>query len=418
MVDVPRKDHARKKRTKKIIYGLLIVLFLVIVTWGVYRLEPAAPSIDRSSVWLGKVERGSMVIEVRGPGTLVPEEERWVAASTAGRVEKIIVLPGSKVTKNTVLMVLGNPELERDALDAELQLEAGVAELEDLQVELQRRTLEQQALAASVKADFLQKSLEADLNEELAREGLISDLTLKLSRLSAEEAEKRHQLEKERLRINERSVKARIDAKEAEISRIRGLYQLRKKQVDMLKVKAGIGGVLQQTPVEVGQLIPVGGILGKVAVPGRLRAELRIPETQAKDVIVGLSASIDTRNGVIPGEVIRVDPAATQGTVTVDVALKGDLPLGARPDLNVDGTVQISYLEDVVKMGRPVFGQPNSTIGIFKLVQDTNEAIRTSIRLGSTSVTTVQVLEGLREGDEVILSDTSAFDGYDKIRIE
>jgi len=397
---------------------VLIVMLLAVVTWGVTRLEPAAPSIERSSVWLGKVERGSMVIEVRGPGTLVPEEEWWVAASTEGRVEEIYVLPGSIVKKDTVLLVLGNPELERDALDAELQLEESIAELDDLEVELQRRTLEQQALAASVKADYLQRSLESDLNEELAKEGLISDLTLKLSQLSAEEAEKRHQIEEERMRIDGRSVKARIAAKEAEISRLRALFQLRLQQVDMLKVKAGINGVLQQTPVEVGQQIPSGGILGKVAVPGNLKAELRIPETQAKDVVVGLAASIDTRNGIIPGEVIRVDPAAQQGTVLVDVALKGDLPTGARPDLNVDGTVQISYLQDVIKMGRPAFGQPNSTIGIFKLVHNTDEAIRTSIRLGATSVTTVQVLDGLREGDEVILSDTSTFDGYDKIRIE
>lgn len=418
MVDVPRTGYARKKRIRQILFTVVALAALAVATWGLSRLEPAPPSVERSSVFIGKVERGPLVVEVRGPGTLVPEEIRWVAASTEGRVEKIPVLPGTSVREDTVLVILDNPELERQVQDSALQLQKEEAELENLKVELQRQSLDQEAAAAQIRATYLQQSLQADLNESLAKQGLISNLNLKLSQLSAEESQKRYELEQKRLQINADAVKAQIRAKEAGVSQIRGMYELRRRQLEMLKVRSGIRGVLQETPVEVGQRVSIGGILGKVAVPGRLKAELKIPETQAKDVVVGLPARIDTRNGIIPGEVVRVDPAARQGTVTVDVTLNGELPPGARPDLNVDGTIQIDRLDDVLKMSRPAFGQADSTVGIFRLLRDSKDAARVRVHLGRTSVTTVQVLEGLNEGDEVILSDTSAYDEYDRIRLD
>lgn len=417
MVDIPRQGYARNKRIKITVFSILIIILLAAGTWFASRLEPALPTVDRASIWLGTVEEGSMIIEVRGPGKLIPEVETWIAAATEGRIEKIFVLPGSEVTKDTVLVLLSNPELEREALDAKLQLEEAVAELENLRVELQRRSLEQQASVARMKADFVEKSMEADLNKDLAESGLISSQELRVSQINAEEAEKLHEIEEERLKIDKKSAQAQIDAKQAELSRLRGMHELRLRQVDMLKVKAGIDGVLQQITVEVGKRIPAGDNLGKVAVPGRLKAQLRIPETQAKDVVTGLITSIDTRNGIIPGQVTRVDPAAQEGTVTVDVALTGDLPAGARPDLNVDGKIQIDKLDNAVKMGRPPYGQANSTIGMFKLIPGTDEAVRIKVKMGKTSVSSVQVLEGLRAGDEVILSDTSEYDEYEKIRI-
>lgn len=418
MVDVPRTGYARKKRIRQVLFTILVLAALGVATWGLSRLEPAPPSIERSSVFIGKVERGPLVVEVRGPGTLVPEEIRWVAASTEGRVEKIPILPGTSVQEDTVLVILDNPELQRQVLDSELQLQKEEAELENLRVDLQRQALDQEASAAGIRATYLENSLRADLYESLAKEGLTSKLDLKLTQLSAEEAQKRYELEQRRLQINADAVKAQIRAKEAGLAQIRGMYDLRRRQLDMLQVRAGIRGVLQETPVEVGQRVSIGAILGRVAVPGRLKAELRIPETQAKDVIVGLPAKIDTRNGIIPGEVVRVDPAARQGTVTVDVTLKGALPAGARPDLNVDGTIQIDRLDNVLKMSRPAFGQADSRIGIFRLLDDGRDAVRVQVQLGRTSVTTVQVVEGLNEGDQVILSDTSAYDEFDKIRLD
>lgn len=417
MVDVPRKGVARKKKIKRAIYAILTVIVLGAVTWGLSQLEPAAPSVDRASLYIDEVERGPMVIQVRGAGTLVPEEIRWISSSVSGRVEQIKELPGTAVQPETVLMILDNPELERDVVDAELQLRRGRAELENLKVELQRQFLSQEAQAASVQADFKGARLQADLNEELAEEGLIAPLNKQLSDVTAEELDKRNQIEQERLRINAQATKASINAKEAELAQLEALYNLRRRQVDMLRVRAGISGVLQQTPVEVGQQVPPGTILGKVAVPEKLKAELRIPETQAKDVQIGQSAIIDTRSAEIEGRVIRIDPAAVEGTVTVDVALIGQLPPGARPDLNVDGTITIDRLEDVLKVGRPAYGQADSTIGLFKLINDGTEAIRVTVRLGRSSVTTIQVLEGLQEGDRVVLSDTSAWDNFDRIRL-
>ncbi len=418
MTDLPRTGYARRKRIRRILIGAILLLGVAAATWGLSRLKPAAPTVDRSSVWLGEVEAGPMSIEVRGPGTLVPEEIRWIAAPVSGRVERIKVLPGTTVAADSVLMTLDNPELQQETLSAELQLRQATAELEDLKVELESARLTQEAQTAAVSADYQQYRLQADLNRKLAQEGLISDLTLKLAEVTTEELSKRHAIEQKRLEIAGASATARIAAKEAQISQLRGLLDLKRHQVGLLQVRAGIAGVLQQTPVEVGRQVQPGEILGKVAVPGKLKAELRIPETQAKDVQIGLGASIDIRSGVIPGKVIRIDPAAEAGTVKVDVALAGELPPGARPDLNVDGTIEIDHLDDVVKMGRPAFGQPDSTVTLFKLVGDGEEAVRVQVRLGRSSVTTIQVLEGLRPGDQVILSDVSAWDDTDRIRLK
>ncbi len=418
MVDIQRPGYARKKRLLRTLYGALLAIFLLAVTWAFSRLEPALPSVERASVWVGAVERGSMVIEVRGNGTLVPEEIRWIAAATEGRVERIPVLPGSPVGAGTTLVVLDNPELEREALGAELELQKAIAELEYLEVDLQRQLLTQRAQAASVQSDYLRSQLEADKNEELAKQGLLSELEMQLFRLTAEELSKRHLLEQERLAMNSQALQAQLAAKEAEVSQLRGLFELRREQVESLQVKAGIDGVLQQTPVEVGQQINTGEILGKVAVPGRLKAELQIPETQAQDVQLGLPAVVDTRNGVVSGKVVRIDPAAREGTVTVDVRFTEKLPPGARPEQNIDGTIQIDRLDNVLKMGRPVFGQPDTTIRIFRLQKDGEEAVRVPVRMGRTSVTTIQVVEGLEEGDRVILSDTSELDEFDRIRID
>jgi HlyD family secretion protein len=417
-MDIQREGYARRKKIKRALLLVLVAGCLAVVTWAVSRLEPAAPSVERASVWVGDVERGPMVIEVRGAGTLVPEEIRWIAASKEGRVERILVLPGSAVTTDTVLVELINPTLEREALDAELQLKMAIAELKNLKVDIENQELSQQSTAASAKADYQQKRLEAERYEVLEKEGLVSDLDLRVLQITAEELAKRNQVEQKRLTMSTQSREARIAAKEAEIEQKRGLLELRLRQVETLQVKAGINGVLQETPVEVGQQIGAGDILGKVAVPSRLKAELRIPETQVKDVRLGLPALVDTRNGVVAGKVVRIDPAAREGTVLVDVTFTEPLPDGTRPDQNIDGTIQIDRLDDCLKMGRPVFGQADTTIGIFKLINEGEEAIRVPVHLGRSSVTTFQVVEGLEEGDRVILSDTSEWDEFDRIRLD
>ncbi|UCF38461.1 MAG: HlyD family efflux transporter periplasmic adaptor subunit [Acidobacteriota bacterium] len=418
MVDIRREGVTRKRRIRRVLYGALITVSLFAASWAFSRLEPAPLTVERGSVWVGEVERGSMVIELRGTGTLVPEEIRWIAASTEGRVERIAVLPGSAVRAETILVELVNPTLEREALDAQLQLKKAIAELKNLEVEIKNQELTQKSLAASVQAEYQQKRLEAERDEVLAKEGLVSALDLRVAQITTQGLAERCQVEQQRLVMTAQSRHARMAAKEAEIEQLRGLYQLRKRQVETLQVRAGIDGVLQETPVEVGQQIGAGHILGKVAVPSRLKAELKIPETQVKDVHLGLPAAIDTRNGVVAGRVVRIDPAARGGTVLVDVTFTEQLPEGSRPDQNIDGTIEIDRLDDVLKMGRPVFGQPDTTIGIFKLAADGEEALRVPIRLGRSSVTTIQVVEGLEEGDRVILSDTSEWDELDRIRLD
>lgn len=414
-MDIPRKTSYG--RLRRALYALIGAGVIALITVGVSRLKPAAPSVDRATVWVDTVKRGPMLRQVRGLGTLVPEEIRWIPAITEGRVERRLVQPGAAVKADTVLLELSNPELEQAALEAEMQLKAAEAEYTNLRVQLESQLLTQRAQAATVQADYHQAKLQAETNEELAKNHLISDLTLKLSKVRAEELATRHEIEQKRLAISSESVKAQLAVQQARVEQLRALFQLRRSQVEALRVRAGVAGVLQQVLVEVGQQVTPGTNLARVADPTRLKAEIRIAETQAKDIQIGQKASIDTRNGVVPGHVIRIDPAVQNGTVTVDVALDGPLPKGARPDLSVDGTIEIERLDDVIYVGRPAFGQERSTVGLFKLINGGKEAVRVQVKLGRSSVNTIEILEGLQPGDQVILSDMSAWDAFDRIRL-
>jgi HlyD family secretion protein len=416
-VDIARPDQARKKKIRRIAIASGTVGAVFLITLGLSRLQPAAPRVERSTVWIDTVKRGSMLRQVRGLGTLVPEEIRWIPAQTEGRVERLVVLPGTPVAADTVILELSNPELELLTLEAVSQLRAAEAALVELRVRLESQRLDQEAAAARVQADYSQARLRADADVELARNGLLADINLKLSLGTAEELANRNRIEQKRLEIASEAIRAQLAVQDAGLERARGLASLRRNQLDALKVRAGLEGVLQQLDVEVGQRVAPGTTLAKVAQPGRLKAVVRIAETQAKDIQIGLPASIDTRNGVIPGHVARVDPAAQQGTVVVDVALDGPLPKGARPELSVDGTIELERLEDVLYVGRPAHGQTESLVGLFRLVPGSKEATRAQVRLGRASVNTVEIVSGLDVGDQVVLSDTSAWDAYDRIRL-
>jgi HlyD family secretion protein len=360
-----------------------------------------------------------MVRQVRGPGTLVvvPEAIRWVAARTRGRVEKRVLLPGVEVKPDTIILELSNPELEQELRDASYQLQAQQAELADLEVRLESQVLNQKAQAAGVASAYNQARLQAEADEKLHAEKLIGDLILKRSKVRAEELAVRNELEQQRLQIATESVEAQLAAKRTAVEQFQALYDLRRSQKEALTVRASIEGVLQELAVEVGQEVAPGSNLARVAQPDKLKAQLRIAETQAKDIEVGQKAVIDTRNGLIDGTVMRIDPAVQEGTVTVDVALVGELPRGARPDLSVDGTIELERLPDVLYVGRPAYGQAESTVGLFKLQPDGVTAVRAQVKLGRSSVNTIEVIQGLVEGDQVILSDTSAWDAYDRIRL-
>jgi HlyD family secretion protein len=416
-MDVPRAGVAKKKRQKRIIMIAGIVLALVAATVGLSRLKPAVPSIDRSTVWIDTVKQGPMVRQVRGLGVLVPEEIRWIAARTEARVDKIVVRPGAQVEPDTLLLELTSPEVEQAARDAESQYAAAEAELTTLRATLQRELLEQEANAARVRSEFQQAKMENETNNNLSKNGLVSDLVHKTSKIKADDLAVRDAIEQKRLDFARQNIEPQIAAKQAAVDQARANAALKREQMEQLKVRAGFTGVLQQLPVEVGQRVTPGTNLARVADPSRLKAEIKIAETQAKDIQIGLPATIDTRNGVVPGHVVRVDPAVEQGTVRVDVALDGELPRGARPDLSVDGTIELERLDNVVYVGRPAFGQENNTVGIFKLIAGTSEAVRTPVRLGRSSVNTIEIKEGLQPGDQVILSDTSAMDAHDRIRL-
>jgi HlyD family secretion protein len=417
-MDIPRQPtKKRKKNLRRASLVLLVIAVLALVTYGVSRLKPAAPGVDRATVWVDTVKRGPMLRQVRGPGTLVPEEVRVVAAATEGRVERINVQPGTEVTAGTVLLELVNPTIAQEAIDAEYAQRAGEADYNNLKVKLESDRMTQQSTVATVRAEYQQAKLQYDTDAQLAKDGLIPAINLKISKVRADDLENRYKIEQQRLEVIARSAKAQLAAQEARISQMRALSQLRRSQVGTLKVLAGTNGVLQQMQVEVGQQVSPGTNLARVVEPQRLKAELKIAETQAKDITLGQKAEIDTRNGIIPGHVMRIDPAAQQGTVTVDVALDGALPQGARPDLSIDGTIELERLADVIYMGRPAFGQPQSTVGVFKLDPTGKEAVRVNVRLGRSSVSTIEILEGLQPGDQVILSDTSQWDSYNRIRL-
>ena len=416
-MDRPRIVSPHRKRIRQAAYAGG-ALALLLVTLGLSRLKPAAPSVDRSGVLIDAVKRGPMLREVRGLGTLVPEDVRWIPAAAEGRVERILILPGTFVKADSVILELSNPELEQQALDAESQLRQAEAQYTELKVRLQSQQLDQKAAAARVQADFEQAKMQADTNTELARQGLIADLTRKLSDVAARELGNRNGIEQERLSIASEAVEAQLAVQRALVAQRRAEAHLRRSQVKALAISPGIAGMLQVVPVEQGQRVSVGTNLARVAVPDRLKAVIRVPETQAKDVLIGQKATVDTRNGFVDGKVSRIDPAAQNGTVTVDVALEGSLPAGARPDLTVDGTIELERLTDIVYVSRPAQAQPNGTVGLFKLDPDGVGATRVKVGLGRSSVSTIEVTSGLVPGDQVVLSDTSAWDAYDRIRLK
>ncbi len=419
MVDIARDpSFARNKKIRRAAFAGVGVLVIVAVSVALAQMKPAAPTVERATVWVDTVKRGSMVRQVRGLGTLVPEDTRWLPATTEGRVERIVLRPGAHVTADSVILVMTNPQVEQEAIKARLALQAAQANLENLRVQLQNELLTQQAAAATVSADYTQARLQAEVNEELAKEQLISELVRKQSQVRAEELKTRNEIELQRLASARESIEARIRVQQAAVDQARAVAALYESRLAALQVRPGFAGVLQQVPVEVGQQVAPGQNLARVADPGRLKAELRIAETQAKDIEIGQPALIDTRNGIIEGRVSRKDPAAVNGTVTVDVALTGSLPRGAVPDLSVDGTIELERLENVLYVGRPAFGQELSTVGLFKLAGDeSGEAQRTQVKLGVSSVNTIEVKEGLNVGDQVVLSDMSAWDAFDRVRL-
>ncbi len=416
-MDIARPDRAREKKTRRLIYGGLGLAAVLLVTLGLSRLKPAAPSVERATVWIDTVKRGPMLRQVRGLGTLVPVEIRWIPAINEARVERIVIQPGTAVKANSVILELSNPNLELAALEAESQLRAAEAQYVELRVRLQSQRLDQEASAAQVRASYNEARLRAQADAELAKAGLIADITRQVSKVTAEELGNRNSIEEKRLDISGESVKAQLAVQQTAVERARALLRVRRNEVDALRLKAGIDGVLQVVPVEVGQRVTPGLNLARVAQPEKLKAVIRVAETQAKDVMIGQKASIDTRNGVVAGHVIRVDPSSQNGTVGVDLAIDGTLPKGARPDLSVDGTIELERLENVLFVGRPAQGQPESLVGLFRLEPDSADANRVKVKLGRASVNTVEIVEGLKEGDQVVLSDTSAWDSHDRIRL-
>lgn len=414
-MDIPRQSASRQRRLRQISLILVTVFTISLIAYGASRLKPAAPSVERSGMLVDTVKRGEMVRQVRGIGTLVPKDIRVIASSSEGRVERILVQPGAPVKADTVLIELSNPQLDQSALDATYQIEAAESDLNNLKLRLESERMSQTAIAASVRAEYQQAKIQLDTDEQLAQDGLLPDLTLKLARVRAEELSNRYQIEQQRLEVGGQSGKAQLAAQGTRLAQLRSVAQLKTAQVKSLRVLAGTDGVLQQLQVEVGQQINPGTNLARVVEPQQLKAELKIAETQAKDIQLGQPTSIDTRNGIIRGRVERIDPAVREGTVTVDVALEGGLPAGARPDLSVDGTIELEHLQDVLYVGRPAFGQTQSTIALFRLAPEGNSAVSVQVKLGRNSVNTVEVVEGLREGDRVILSDTSAWDAFNRI---
>ena len=416
-MDIQRPSNARAKKIRRIAGGVVGSVLIAGVTFGVSRLRPAAPTVDRTTIWPGEVKRGPMLREVRGLGTLVPEEIRWIPAQTDSRVDQIRIRPGAVVRPETIILELSDPQLQRDALDAEYQLKAAQADYANLKVQVNSELMNQKAAAAAVKSEYEQAKIQHEVDDKLYQQGIGADVTTKLSKVKEEQLSIRARLEDERTQIAAESSKARLDAQQARVEQQKALYQLRRSQVEALHVRAGINGVLQLVPVEVGQRVTPGANVARVADPKRLKAEIKIAETQARDVAIGQKATVDTRNGVVNGHISRIDPSVQNGTVTVDVAIDDALPQGARPDLSVDGTIELENLKDVLYVGRPVRGQPDTTIELFKIVDDGSEAVRVSVRVGRSSVNAIEILQGLKAGDKVILSDMSAWDAYDRIRL-
>jgi HlyD family secretion protein len=416
-MDVPRKGIAAKKRKRRILIICASAVGLILATIALSRLKPAAPSVDRSSVWIDTVKRGPMVRQVRGLGTLVPEEFRWIPATTEASVEKILIWPGTKVEPGDVILELTSPELEQSAQEAVSKAKAAEADIASDRATLQRELLDQESKATTAHSTYEQAKMERQTNDQLAKNGLVADLVYKTSKIKEDECQKTDEIEAKRLAFARDSIEPQLASKQQAVDQANQLAKLKLDQVEALHVKAGMSGVLQALPVQVGQRLKPGDNIARVADPSKLKAQVKIAETQAKDIQPGEQATIDTRNGVVKGHVKRVDPAVDQGTVTVDVAFDEPLPKGARPDLSVDGTVELERLDNVVFVGRPAFGQENNTVGMFKLVPGSSDAIRTPVKLGKSSVNTIEIVSGLEPGDQVILSDTSAWDSHERIRL-
>ena len=417
MLDRVRTGVAAKKRRNRWLIGGAVVVAVVLLSAAVASLEPAAPGVDRDTVWIGTVERGTLLRQVRGHGTLVPEELRWVQAQTTGRVDRVFVDPGQRVTADDVILELINPEVERAAVDAENALRREEAELESLRINLISTELDQKARVAEVDADSIRATLQAEANRELSDKGLISEIQLRSSEAVADAMATRREIEGQRLEMTSRANQALLEAKRAEVDQQQALYRLRSEQLGALAVRAGIDGVVQVVPVEIGQQVMAGTMLARVAEPTRLEAELRVPATRARDVLPGQKVAVDTRNGIVAGIVTRVDPSVLDGTVMVEVRLDGEIPNGARPDMAVDGTIEIERLADVLYVGRPVQSQEKATMGLYRLEADGNHAARVQVDLGRASVETIEIIDGLGEGDNVILSDTSRWDDHERIRL-
>jgi HlyD family secretion protein len=419
-MDISRPDIKQKKMRRQWLATGAGVLVLAGVALFVSRLKPAAPTVDRATVWTDEVKRGPLLRQVRGPGTLVPREDkiRLIPAETEATVVRIRVLPGAKVEPDTVLMDLADPTVQQELLDAQLQLKAAQADLTNVRAKLQSDLMTQKAAAATVGADYSQAKLQAQTDKSLYDLGVISGLTYNASKGKADELTTRDGLEKQRLTLNEKAIETQIAVQQTKVEQAQAMLALKQKQQDALSVRAGISGVLVDLPHQVGEHVDPGATLAKVVQPDQLKASLKIAETQARDIQIGQPSEIDTHNGVISGKVMRIDPAVVNGTVTVDVELAGALPLGARPDLSVDGTIDLDRMANVVYVGRPAFGNENSTISLFKLSTDGKTAVRVPVKVGRASVNSIQVIEGLQEGDTVILSDMSRWDNTDRIRLE
>jgi HlyD family secretion protein len=417
-MDIQRPSNAKAKKIKRALYVTAAVVVIAGVTLGLSRLKPAAPSVDRGTVWTDTVKRGPMLREVRGLGTLVPLDIHWIAALTTARVDKIVIRPGHLVEPNTVILEMSDPAVAQSLVDAEYQLKGAEADLANLKVQVNSELMNQKAIEASVRSDYEQSKLQHEVDLKLFNEGIDADVTQKLSKVKEDQLKIRLDLEEERTRVAADSAQARLQAQQAHLEQARAMYELRKSQADALHVRAGITGVLQLLPVDVGQSVTIGTNLARVADPKKLKAEIKIAETQAKDITIGQSATVDTRNGIVNGHVIRIDPSVVNGTVTVDVGIDDPLPLGARPDLSVDGTITLENLKDVLYVGRPVHGQTDATISLFKVMPDDSDAERVNVKLGRSSVNTVEILSGLKVGDKVILSDMSQWDNVDRIRLK
>jgi len=416
-VDVALPNRSKAKRMRRLAIGAVLLAVVSMAGIAVVRLQPAAPPVDRASVWIDVVKQGRMLRDVRGQGTLVSEDLRWIPATTTGRVERIVLRPGTPVGADSVILQLSNPSLDQELEDAQLKLKAAEASLTSLRVQLDDEELQQRATAATIEADYKKAAMQADVNEQLSALKLVSDLILKQSKLDAEQLDVRNRIAQQQLAHTAESRSARLAERQSLVDQARAFMTLKAREVDALRVRPGVPGILQVVPVDVGQQVTVGTNLARVVNPSRLMAEVKVPETQAKDVQIGQRASIDTHNGVVSGRVTRIDPSVLNGTVTVDVAIDGPLPTGSRPDLSVDGTIELERLDNVLYVGRPAFGDENTSTTLFKMQPD-GTAVRVPVKFGRSSVNSLEILSGITEGDQVVLSDMSAWNEVDRVHIQ